>query len=52
MRGTRAQGLGRFAAMTGRLLASCNHRESVCWRRPVTNGDDKFVLLGTSRTKT
>ncbi len=28
--------LGRFAGMTGRLLASCNHRESVCWRRPVS----------------
>jgi hypothetical protein len=23
--------------MTGRLPASCNHRESVCWRRPVSN---------------
>jgi hypothetical protein len=29
--------LGRFAGMTGRALASCNHRESVCWRRPVSN---------------
>lgn len=29
--------LGRFAGMTGRVLASCNHRESVCWRRPVSN---------------
>ena len=28
---------GRFAGMTGRLLASCNQRESVCWRRPVSN---------------
>ena len=28
--------LGRFAGMTGRLLASCSHRESVCWRRPVS----------------
>ena len=27
---------GRSAGMTGRLLASCNHRESVCWRRPVS----------------
>jgi hypothetical protein len=28
---------GRFAGMTGSVLASCNHRESVCWRRPVSN---------------
>ena len=28
---------GRFAGMTGRLLASCNHRESVCCRRPVSS---------------
>jgi hypothetical protein len=27
---------GRFAGMTGSLLASCNKRESVCWRRPVS----------------
>jgi hypothetical protein len=29
--------LGRFAGMLGRLLASCSHRESVCWRRPVSS---------------
>lgn len=29
--------LGRFAGMTGRLLASCTQRESVCWRSPVSN---------------
>jgi hypothetical protein len=28
---------GRFAGITGRLLASCAHRESVCWRRPVSD---------------
>ena len=28
---------GRFGGMTGTLLASCNDRESVCWRRPISN---------------
>ena len=29
--------LGRFTGMTGRLLASCIHRERVCCVRPVSN---------------